>query len=83
MGDANTLAEDFCAGVGVGFEAFTLGEGIGDGSGVATGFGFELAARAEPGPVLLAKFEFAGLRAGGEADRAAAFLFADAGAAPR
>jgi hypothetical protein len=83
VGDANTLVEDFCAGVGVGFEAFALGEGIGDGSGVAIGLGFELAARVEPGPGLPVRFELPGLRADGKADRAAAFLFTDAGEAPR
>jgi hypothetical protein len=94
LGVGDPVVEDFWAGVGVGvgFEGFALGEGIGVGSGVATGFVLELAARVEPGPVLLAKFELPPLRAelelpptrvDGEVDRTAAFLFAGEGETPR
>jgi hypothetical protein len=65
---------DFWAGVGV--VAFAVGEGIGDGNGVAAAFAAELAFVAEAGPGLLARFELAALRAANEFDRSAAFLFA-------
>jgi len=76
VGDDRALAGIF--GVGVCAGVFTVGEGFGDGSGVATGFDPEFEVRAEAGPVLLARFELT-LRDVAADDRSAAFLLADAG----
>jgi len=80
VGDANAVEENFWAGVGVGL---ALKDRIGDGRGVATGFEFELAARAGVGPPLPAKLELPALRAVAELDRSAEFLLALAGAMGR
>jgi len=59
-----------------------LGEWIGDGGGVATGFELVLAARVAADPLLLAMLELAALRAGAavKLDRSAEFLLTLAGA---
>jgi hypothetical protein len=74
------VEENFWTGVGVGF---AVGDLIGDGRGVATGFEFELEARAGVGALLPAKLELPAFRAAAELDRSAEFLLALAGAVVR
>ncbi len=77
MGDAKAVeeeavAEDFGLGLGVG--AFPVGEGIGDGSGVAPDFGPAFEARAASGPLLVFRLELLALRALAAVARSAEFL---------
>lgn len=72
MGDAKAEVAEVDFGVGVG--AFAVGEGIGDGNGVATVLGPAFEANVLGVRVLPATFEFAALPA--DFDRSAEFLFA-------
>jgi hypothetical protein len=80
VGDANAVERSPWGGVSVGF---ALEDRIGDGTGVATGFEFKLAAGATAVPLLLARLELPAFRAIAELDRSAEFLLTLAAAVGR